>query len=64
MVFLFCFFIDFFTRINKDGNFFSIKKEKRIQFEIKRRYREFFFFFLRKEIQRVKHGKLQIYNII
>ena len=53
MAFLFCLFIDFFTRINKDGNFFSIKKkEKRIQFEIK------------KEIQRVKHGKLQIYNII
>ena len=53
MVFLFFFFFkDFFTRINKDGNFFSIKKEKRIQFEIK------------KEIQRVKHGKLQIYNII
>ena len=46
MVFLFFFFFkDFFTRINKDGNFFSIKKEKRIQFEIKRRYREFFFFF-------------------
>ena len=41
MVFLFfIFFIDFFTRINKDGDFFSIKKEKRIQFEIKRRYRE------------------------
>ena len=52
MAFLFCLFIDFFTRINKDGNFFSIKKEKRIQFEIK------------KEIQKVKHGKLQIYNII
>ena len=41
MVFLFfIFFIDFFTRINKDGDFFSIKKEKRIQFEIKRRHRE------------------------
>ena len=52
LFFFFFFFIDFFTRINKDGDFFSIKKEKRIQFEIK------------KEIQRVKHGKLQIYNII